>query len=647
MRTLITLFAFFLITFVHAQDVKDTCIRRIERVESPKRRAIEYNNAAIRGWYSGDYRATLVYTDYGLKIAREHKFLDVEAELLNNRGIAYDYLNQYSLALENYFAALRVQEKLDNPQMEANILGNIGLIYGYQDRSEKALEYHNKSLRIQRKLGNATGVSASLNNLAIIHADMGNYEKAIENYKECIRIDTKLKDTTGLGDDYNNIAISYIDLKKYDLALFYLNKSLAIRTNENNEVGIAKTLTNFGTLYYKMQDAEKAKPYFLRATELALKNRDLETLSYAYQHLSLNADMVADSAEAYNYYKLYIMYRDSIDNSEMARKQTELELNYQFDKEKEVAQLKQQEKDRQQFLMLASVSSGLVLILLFSILFFHKWKQTQRQRKIIEEKNMLVQQKNDEIMDSINYAKRIQHAILPSENQLSESFAEHFVYFAPKDIVSGDFYWMDALDELVVFAVADCTGHGVPGALMSVVCHNALSRSLREFALKDPAAILNQTRVLVIQELSKSDGSMADGMDISLCVFKRDAMELQWAGANNPIWIYRAATGSLEELKGDKQPIGNHVSMNAFSSHQIRVEPNDCLYLFSDGFADQFGGALEKKFMSKNLKAWLQENAHLPCDDQKNLLEETFKKWKGNLEQIDDVCIVGLKLKAV
>ena len=140
---------------------------------------------------------------------------------------------------------------------------------------------------------------------------------------------------------------------------------------------------------------------------------------------------------------------------------------------------------------------------------------------------------------------------------------------------------------------------------------------------------------------------MADGMDISLCVFKRDSMELQWAGANNPMWIYRAATGSLEELKGDKQPIGNHASMNTFSSHQVRVEPEDCLYLFSDGFADQFGGAREKKFMSKNLKAWLKDNAHRTCDDQKILLEETFKSWKGNLEQIDDVCIVGLKLKAV
>lgn len=626
-------------------SVSDTCVVRIEKISSPKKRAKAYNFAADYAWQDGRYRDAIRYANRGIRICKEHGIKDVESYLLNNKGIAYEYLNQYPNALKNYFASLEIQEKLDDPIMKANVLGNIGLVYMYQERTELSMSYHKRSLEIRKAQNDIHGISASLNNLAILYARQKKFSQAIDNYLECIRIDKELKDTNGLGDDYNNIGIVYMDMKEFDKAQEFLDEALMIRQSTQNVRGIAETYTNIGTIYFNKQDYASARKYLLLAVPLALEVGDKESLRYCYSKLYENAEAALDSLEAYGYFKLFIAYRDSMDNSEMARRQTELELNYAFNKEKEVARLKQDEKDRQQKIILYSVSSGMLLILGFSVLLFRKWKQTQRQRGIIEEKNLLVQRKNDEILDSINYAKRIQNAILPSPEILQSTFPLHFVLYLPKDIVSGDFYWLDHYQNHVFFAVADCTGHGVPGALMSVICHNALIRSVHEFGLVSPADILHQTRTLVQNELSKSEHTVADGMDVSLCCFEEGTLNFRWAGANNPLWVYRKTRHEIEEYKGDKQPIGHHWDNKAFTEHLIQLAPEDRIFLFSDGYADQFGGEKGKKMMSKKLKSILLESSVSDLDVQKATLNDFFTFWKGELEQIDDVCIVGIQLQ--
>lgn len=624
----------------------DTCVLRIEKTSSPKKRAKLYNGAADLAWQSGRYRDAIIYANRGISICKEHGYKDIESYLLNNKGIAYEYLNQYPNALKCYFAALDIQEKLDDPVMKANVLGNIGLVYMYQERTLKSIKYHKEALKIRKAENDLHGISASLNNLAILYTRQKKFTQAIEYLLECIRIDKELKDEDGLGDDYNNIGIAYMDLKQYEKAEEYLDMALKIRLERENVRGIAETYTNFGTIRFYNKDNVEARRYFQMAIPLAQQIRDKESLRYCYKMLYWNAQAMSDTIDAYTYFKLYIRYRDSIDNSEMARKQTELELNYAFDKEKEVDRLEQKEKDRQQKIILYSVSGGLVLIFGFSLLLLRKWKQTQRQRGEIEEKNLLVQRKNDEIMGSITYAKRIQNAILPSEETLQSTFPNHFVLYLPKDIVSGDFYWLDHSQNHVFFAVADCTGHGVPGALMSVICHNALIRAVHEFGLTSPAEILNRTRTLVEKELSKSEQTIADGMDVSLCCFDEGTLNLKWAGANNPLWIYRNASNEIEELKGDKQPIGHHWDNKPFTEYEIQLAPEDRIFLFSDGYADQFGGDRGKKMMSKRLKSILLENSTKSLDLQKKALGDAFNGWKGELEQIDDVCVVGIQLKS-
>ena len=248
--------------------------------------------------------------------------------------------------------------------------------------------------------------------------------------------------------------------------------------------------------------------------------------------------------------------------------------------------------------------------------------------------------KNREITDSIVYAKRIQSAILPEPEMFQKFLPSSFVLYKPKDIVAGDFYWLENTKEGTLFAVADCTGHGVPGALVSVVCSHALNQSVREFGKKTPGEILDKTRELIIHEFSSSQQEVKDGMDVALCLLK--GKYLRYAGANNPIWIVRH--GEMIELKPNKQPVGKHAQEAPFETKEFNLADGDALYLFSDGFADQFGGVKAKKFKSASLKKLILSIQTLPMDKQCAKLEESFEKWRGSLEQVDDVCVIGVRI---
>lgn len=267
----------------------------------------------------------------------------------------------------------------------------------------------------------------------------------------------------------------------------------------------------------------------------------------------------------------------------------------------------------------------------------------ERTAELKLEKEQVVK-KNNEIRDSIQYAKRIQSAILPSNSMIAQHLPESFVLYKPKDIVAGDFYWMQALENKVLFAAADCTGHGVPGAMVSVVCNNGLNRSVREYRLTNPAGILDKTREIVITEFDRSgDGDkVKDGMDIAICSLENKL--LKYAGAHNPLWIIRQGAQEVEEIKADKQPIGRYAEHKPFTSHEIELFEGDTVYIFSDGFADQFGGEKGKKFKAKNFKKLLLSIQGESMERQKELIDLAFENWRGSLEQLDDVCVIGVRI---
>lgn len=294
----------------------------------------------------------------------------------------------------------------------------------------------------------------------------------------------------------------------------------------------------------------------------------------------------------------------------------------------------------------------LFYIIVFSIVFFEIYyfkNINYRFQQLLASKNQEIEHKNQEIVDSINYAKRIQEAILLPLAQVKNHLPDSFVIFKPKDIVAGDFYWIEEADGKTIFAVADCTGHGVPGAMVSVVCHNALNSSLREFHLTEPGKILDKTRELVIQQFSKSTEDVKDGMDISLATLKYNSakesdVELEWSGANNPIWILKKGAAEILELKPDKQAVGKGDLSNKFQTQHLKLERGDQIYVFSDGFADQFGGERGKKFKYKPFKELLVSNASKSMTEQSDLIQREFEVWKRDLEQVDDVCIIGVRV---
>jgi len=269
-------------------------------------------------------------------------------------------------------------------------------------------------------------------------------------------------------------------------------------------------------------------------------------------------------------------------------------------------------------------------------------EKVQERTLEIEEQKELVEEKQKDILDSITYAKRLQDAILPPVSFIKKFLPDSFLVYKPKDIVAGDFYWMERSDDNILIAAADCTGHGVPGALVSVVCSNALNRTVKEFHITEPGKILDKVRELVLETFEKSESNVQDGMDISLCCITTKTKEVQWSGAYNSLWYIQK--GEIKEVAADKQPIGKNNRPEPFNTHKLNLQKGDTLYLFTDGYADQFGGPKGKKFKYKQMEELLLANASKPMDEQKDVLENTLEKWKGTLEQVDDILIIGIRV---
>lgn len=285
-----------------------------------------------------------------------------------------------------------------------------------------------------------------------------------------------------------------------------------------------------------------------------------------------------------------------------------------------------------------TITVSLIFLLITSGLVFLLFRISRQRKKVLNE----LEQKNKEIISSIQYAKRIQSTILPSQNQIKEQFDEFFILYKPKDIVAGDFYWLEKEGGKIFFTVADCTGHGVPGAIISVMCSNALSKAVKELLILQPGKILDKTVELLEERMSNSEEDITDGMDLALCCLDPKTRKLEYSGANNP--LYYISKGVLKKIKADRQPIGKYSERKPFTNHVLDVEKGDCIYIFSDGFADQFGGPNDKKFKYKPFRELLLANHNKPMEEQKQLLNKAFKKWKGELEQIDDICIIGLRV---
>ena len=613
----------------------------------------------------GRYSEAIDYFTVALKIYESLKDKKGVAHCYNSIGIVYGNQSRSPEALENYFFALKIYEELGDDYGICNVYNNMGTIYQMQGSYEQALENYKKSLLIRQKLGDKKEIAKSYNNIAIINAGKGDFLTAIENFKTSLEFRKEVGDLSGTAASYNNIGLVFSMQENYEEAIKNYLNALEIIQVVDDKILEVNTFNNIGELYLKLNQLKEANKYITKALSLSLQIGNYKTTANSYDLMSRLEIERSNFEEALKHYQLSIAYRDSISNEENTKKILQAEMKYGFDKKmmadsinhaKSVEMtnlvLSKQEKDIEQKRIIQYVLfGGLFLVIIFAVIMYNRFKITQKQKGIIEKQKRLVEEKQKEIVDSIKYAKRIQNAILPPKNQMGEYLSNSFVLYLPKDIVAGDFYWLEKRDNLIFFAAADCTGHGVPGAMVSVVCNNGLNRSVREYEITAPGKILEKTREIIILEFEKSDDQVNDGMDISLCVLDASSNKLLWAGANNPIWIIRNNENQVEEIKPNKQAIGKIDNPMPYDSHTIDLSTGDTIYIFTDGYPDQFGGEDPlthqnggKKLKYKPFKQFLLSIQEHSMEEQKILLNDFFFKWKGDLEQVDDVCVIGVRI---
>ncbi|HEX7412920.1 MAG TPA: tetratricopeptide repeat protein [Bacteroidia bacterium] len=613
---------------------------------------------------NGDYKTALSFALQAKELAQKLSYKKGEASALSLIASAYMNKGDYPEALQYNLASLKIREELKDKKGITNIYHDIGQIYDSQGISDKALDYYERCLKLREQLNDKKGIANLYNDMGIVYDVTGNYDKALKYYRLGLKIREDIKDSSGLCDSYVNIGIVYKEQNKYDEALKYYQASLPLYQKMNYTRGIIAYYSSSGEIYRLKGNFALAQTMFNKAIELAHQIASKSDIKDVYQQLTLLDSTKGNYKFAFQDYKSYISYRDSLNNEESTKKSLEEQFNYDLDKKEAIAKAEQDKKDaiaaadsrRQQF-VIYSVVGILLIILVFSIFLYRRFKITEKQKHIIEKQKVLVELHQKEIVDSITYAKRLQQAILPSIDEIKQYFPESFLYYQPKDIVAGDFYWMHTTKEAVFIAAADCTGHGVPGAMVSVVCSNALNRAVKEFNLSDTGAILDKTRELVIETFEKSDKDVKDGMDISLFrIAKHSAKplknendelintatkEIQWSGANNSLWYI--LNKELIEVKANKQPIGKYGDELPFTTNKFKFDSQVSFYLFSDGYADQFSPN-DKKLMKKKFKDIVLNIQHLSMPEQGMALDKFHTDWKGGMEQTDDVLVIGLKI---
>jgi serine phosphatase RsbU (regulator of sigma subunit) len=566
------------------------------------------------------------------------------------------YKGLFGRAEDYYLKSLYLAKKNKYPQEHAYALYSVGWVECVQKSRINRIGLLREASSIYEDLKDSTGILLVTNAIAGVYGNYG------EKFKKEIYLDSSIlflkkainmcssnpRFTKKLPHFRSNLAEHYYGKKEYALALKNVDSSLLVNTRDNDLNTFLFSMITKAKILAATNQVDKAIQLLSAHMDEIYSHGEsqkiLESNRFLYQFYKQKGDF----KNALKYYEIFLEKEQQNTEELLTAKYEEAENNEKlFRTEKRIAQLVKQkelfslkEKQRNNLLYVAGFIFVLVVLFLFVII--------RRNRRInvlnssISKQKELLEEKHVEITDSINYAKRIQDAILPSSALMNDYLKNGFVYYNPKDIVSGDFYWMEKVDSAVYFAVADCTGHGVPGAMVSVVCANALSKALLEENVRETGSLLDRTRELVVQSFSNDSQDVKDGMDISLC--RLEGNTLQWSGANNPLWIIRNQSQTIEEYKADKQPIGKSDQNKPFTSHTIQLERGDTLYLLSDGYADQFGGEKGKKFMYKPLKELLISLVTFPMDKQKNLLDERFQTWKGNLDQVDDVCLIGVKI---
>jgi len=619
--------------------------------------------------YYNDFNASL---NYALKakdiidIQKPSKELKGKKAITTNIiGVCYLNLGKHDRAIENCLQSLNIAEEIQDSVRMGKALNNLGIIYGYKEDYYKSNDYFLQSAYLSEQMFNFNDAAISYSNISASYYDLGDKEKGDLYYDKAMELYKKNEDDYGIASLYLIKGNELYKEEKYKKAI--KNYDLAESIYEDLET-IESLIDVYGykaQLYNKVNERKKAIEYSFKSIELAKKLESPYSISIAYYNLSSVYEKSNETDKALKAYKTYVDWKDTVFNQKSESLITEMQAKYNYEKEERenkilkqeasIAQLeidnKQKQLESSRIIIVSIVVGGVLLILLAFVLYKQNKLKEQTNLQLVKvnneisESKQIIEEKNKDITSSIEYAKYIQQAILPKSEAVDKCFQEALLLLLPKDVVSGDFYWFQKYGKYSVLVLSDCTGHGVPGGFMSMMGVELLNQVLSDPAILEAGDALEDIDKRIRKNLNHagSERQQNDGMDMAICIFNTEEKTLQYAGANSPLVVVRE--GKLERIVPDKYGVGGAFEQNKkFTTHHLSIQKDDLFYMYSDGFPDQFGGPKNKKFMRKRLlNLFLNISTH-PMHQQKKKLLSEFYAWKGDLEQIDDVSIVGVRV---
>jgi len=658
-----------------------------------------YNNIGTYYLYSSEFDSARYYYNIAINYLGP-KLNSTTASLLNNIALAYQYEGNYEKSIDFYVQSLNIYEHLNDIRTAVLIYNNIGSLYKEIGYYKKAIEYYQKKIKYSQETGSQIEYCKSQHNVAGCYAEMKRLDTAIAIYESTLPLFDSFDDKETKAMIYKGIADCEIDLKQYKKGLEHAQKALELRLSLNNENTIYRTYFSIARAYVGLENYQMALKYFRKCEKYGRSSGDISIIIESYKGLAKTLEKLGNYREAIHYISEYVTLNDSIMNSNVQQQIGDLETKYQTEKKEQQILLQNVELEKNQATIAFEKAEaekkaaqrnlfmfGFGLILILAIVIFRGYRQKTESNKIIAEKNdklnqlitevtnqkdeiekqkIEIEEIHHEVSQSINYAKRIQTSILPESSILEQNLSDHFVLFKPRDVVSGDFYWFTQIENQLFATVADCTGHGVPGAFMSMLGVSFLREIVNKSNITQPNEILNHLRAEVVRTLKQKgiSGEQKDGMDLSFIRIDFQTLQLDFSGANNPLYIISQTEPiilseqtkvkslklendngwTLYEIKPDKMPIAIYEKMNDFQNNQIQLHSRDRVYMFSDGFVDQFGGPKGKKFMSKPFKRLLLEQANLDLSKQKEILNQTIISWMKETNQVDDISVMGVEV---
>lgn len=635
-------------------------------------------NKGISLSIKGEYDQGLIIFFNALELAEKIGYKKGIARLYNNIAITFRNQGKYNQAINNFFKSLKISEEIGDKVSIGISLNNISSVYKNQGKYVQALENCSKSLIIREQLKDKRGVSASLNNMAEIYYAQDNYSKALDLYLKSLKIKEEIDDKIGISLIWNNIAEIYTIQKEYTKSVEYLLKALQLSEKIDSKSGIIQAKKGLAKIYLALKKISMSLQYAHEGLSLANKMGQKDQIRDISEVLSQIYEAMGNHQLALFHYKQFKIYADSLNNLEVERKTANLQAEYEYDKKLAIVQSEQAKKDTEQeaqrhqlYWLIFSILLGFLSVLAILSLVFRSRKKIQKayikiqqakeeieaQAEELESSNYAlhvalktVNQKNKDIHDSINAAKRIQNALLPLHSELEDALGKDnfFLLFKPRDGVSGDFYWFAERKDTKILVVSDCTGHGVPGALVSIMGMQILNKIVHEERILAPHQVLQLLHIQLVKLLKQAHSQAKEGMDIAIIAFQKletsGKFKLDYAGAMNP--FYFVQNNEIKDIKADKKAIGGSKEEKIFQKQSFEVQSPCEIYLFTDGYQDQFGGEQNRKFMTKRFRELLFSVHEKNMTEQGSILFQTIEDWMkvGKESQTDDITVLGFRL---